>query len=97
MDLHSARPQRSKTLRKRKRKGNEDEDDDDDDAEDNDENGKWFIEMAILDCIQGLHFDGSEDTLPLSLFPSLSLTLACIALRSLSVPPHALTILALFL
>lgn len=89
MDLHSARPQRSKTLRKRK-KGkatdeDEDEEDDDDDAEDNDENGKWFIEMAILDCIQGLHFDGSEDTLPLPLSPSLS------------VPPHALTILALFL
>lgn len=49
----------------------EDEDDDDDDAEDNDENGKWCIEMAILDCIQGLHFDGSEDTLPLSFHPFL--------------------------
>lgn len=30
--------------------------------------------MAILDCIQGLHFDGSEDTLSLSLlFPRSSL------------------------
>lgn len=43
--------------------------------------------MAILDCIQGLHFDGSEDTLPIS--PSLSRSSLLCSSLTLSPTPRS--------